>query len=223
MSDKPSLKDFLQSNPGKGLNDYFEIYGNEAPPKSPPQPVAPIAKPEPSPVLPPPVTQDNTYVDQPKSYIAAPNKKKDKIDIINIIASILIIAGFFLPWMDMEEFKEVGDLTIVNGMDMYTVFSIFNLESFTDLSNYTIYIILTGAVIALVGELMRNWAVRVIGQMLALPFGIYWTYKLYHLFSTEIHSEDLALMDYLQYGFFLMLGGVLLYFIDILRSTFGNR
>lgn len=218
MNDKPSLKEFLSSNPGKGLNDYFELYGNENQNISTPTP-------EPSPTPPPPVTtQDNTYVEQPKSYIDAPSNKKAKIDIINILASILILAGFFLPWMDMTQFKNTDDLEIVNGMDMYTAFSIFNLESFTDLSNYTIYLIIAGAAIALIGELIRNWAVRIIGQMLTFPFVIYWIYKLYCLYShTEIHAEDLELMDYLQYGFFMVSAGALLYFIDIIRTTFGNR
>lgn len=216
MNEKPSLKEYLQSNPGKGLNDYFEIYGKEEVPVSAPTPVQNLTPP-------PPVAQDNNYVEQPKSYIAAPSQQKTKVDIMSLLASILVVMGFFLPWIDMEEFKEAGDLAMVNGMDMYTVFSIFNLESFTDLSNYTIYLILAGAVIAFVGELMKNWAVRIIGQMVVIPFGLYWAYKLYYLFSTEIHPEELTLLDYLQYGFFIVLGGVLLYFIDILRTTFGNR
>ena len=221
MNEKPSLKEFLESNPGKGLNDYFNIYGNEEAPAPVSTPVVDIV---PVPPTPAPVAQNNKHVEQPRSYIASPTKQKVKVDIMSLLASILIVMGFFLPWMDMEKFNDAGDLTMVNGMDMYRVFSIFNLESFTDISNYTIYIILIGTIIAFVGELMKNWAVRVIGQMLAIPFGLYWAYKLYHLFShTEIHAEELALLDYIQYGFFLVLGGVLLYFIDIIRTTFGNR
>ncbi|MGK0391548.1 MAG: hypothetical protein ACI94Y_004315 [Maribacter sp.] len=217
MDNKPSLQEYLSTNPDKGLNDYFKKYGE-------PEPVIP---PQPEPELIPevqPVAVDNTYVEQPRSYIATTNKVKPKIGIINIFASILVIAAFFIPWMDMTQFKEAGELEIVTGMDMYMVFNLFNLESFTDISNYTIYLIPLGAIIALIGELLRNWAIRSMGQILTICFGSYWVYKIYHLFShTEIHAEELVLMDYLQYGFFIMVLGVVFYFVDIMRTTFGNR
>ena len=223
MDNKPSLQEYLSSNPDKGLNDYFKQYG-EPEPQIQPEPVAPPPpKPEPTPEIQAPAI-DNTYVDQPRSYIATKKKEKAKIGMINILASLLVIASFFLPWMDMTKFKNTDDLEMVTGMDMYTVFNLFNLESFTDISNYTIYLILLGAVIALFGELLRNWAIRSMGQILMICFGSYWIYKVYHLFShTEIHAEELALMDYLQYGFFMMILGVILYFVDIMRTTFGNR
>lgn len=226
MDNKPSLQEYLRSNPGKGLNDYFKKYGDPEPqvqpePVNPPQP-----EPEPTPEIQPPAI-DNTYVEQqPRSYITAPSKDKSKIDVINIIASVLVIVSFFLPWMDMTGFKHTEDLekATVTGMDMYTLFKLFNLESFSALSNYTIYLVAVGAIIALIGELMRNWAVRIIGQILTICFGFYWIYKIYYLFShTEIHAADLVLTDYLQYGFFIMALGVILYFVDIMRTTFGNR
>jgi hypothetical protein len=225
MDNKPSLQEYLSSNPDKGLNDYFKRYGEPEPQVQPESVNPPPPKPETEPIPEvQPAAVDNTYVEQPRSYIATNKKEKAKIDIINILASLLVIASFFLSWMDMTKFKNTDDLEMVTGMDMYTVFKLFNLESFTDISNYTIYLIPIGAAIALVGELLRNWAIRSMGQILTICFGFYWIYKVYHLFShTEIHAEELALMDYLQYGFFMMVLGAILYFADIMRTIFGNR
>ncbi len=212
MSKKPSLQDFLRDNPGKGLNDYFEMYGQ-------PEETAPVAQ--------QPIQQDiqqESYVDTPRSYIKGNQKDQSSIDVLNIIASLAMMAAFFLPWVNVEGFKQAEELSTVSGLDMYSLFTHFDLESFSDLSYYTVYIIPLGALIALIGELMRNWAVRIIGQILAISFGVYWGIKLYFLYTAEgIHPEDLAVMDFLQYGYMIAIVGIILLLVDIFRTTFGSK
>lgn len=215
MSKKPSLQEYLKNNPGKGLNDYFEAYGQpEETTISTPPPVEENIQPQ----------QDNTYVEQPRSYIDPTNAKKAKIDILNIIASLAIIAGFFLPWLNIEGFQNAEEFTLVSGMDIYSIFNNYKFEAFSDQSYYTIYLIPVGAITALIGELLRNWAVRIIGQMLAISFGFYWMYKFYYLFEkAEIRPEEMVLMDFIQYGFLIVLAGVIMYLVDIIRTTFGSQ
>lgn len=221
MNKKPSLQEFLSNNPEKGVNDYFKAYGHiEEAPKV--QPV--VTTPQPKPIQ--NIAQDNTLVVQPRSYIKdSSSKDKAKIDFLNIIASIAAVAAFFLPWINIEGFEKVEEeITIVNGIDMYSIFNAFSFEVFSDLSYYTIYFIPLGAIIALIGELMRNWAIRIIGQMLSISFACYWGYKIYYLFAkAEIRPEEMESLDFVQYGFMILAVGILLYFVDIMRTTFGNN
>ncbi len=250
MDNKPTLKEYLKNNPGKGLNDYFLEWGQDPEPKhpeyhppeeykAPPPPPPPPPKPEPpkEPILEQyqqkqpfnqnrqAVQQDNTFVNtQPKSYLAPTKSGKAKISILSILGASLVIAAIFLPWISVEGIKGFKGITMVGGMEMPD--TIEKLMGYAhSLIYHTIYAIPAGGVIALLGEISRNWVLRILGQVIAVAFGIFWIFTLYsshvHI-TTGLKMEDLELFKYLQYGTFMMVGGISLFFIDMIKIMFGK-
>ncbi len=293
MDKKPTLKEFLRDNPNKGLNDYFQEWGqdpepvhpeyhppqeniNPTPPPTPVEPPPVVEQPPiqqyqpptpppvveqppvqqyqpPSPPPPtkqyqnpqqqyqnpqqqyqnpqqqyqvnkPPVQQDNTYVNQPKSYLTPTRSAKTKVSILSILGAILVIAALFLPWINVESLKGFKDIVTVTGLNMPEAFEKIMGYQHT-LLYHTIYAITAGGAIALLGEISRSWVLRILGQVIAVAFGIFWIYNLYTSYghiTTELNIKDLELFKYLQYGSFMMVGGITLFFLDMLRTMFGK-
>lgn len=201
MDKKPSLQEFLRKHPGKGLNDYYKKYGDPA-------------------SVPPP------SVDKPRSYITRPKREKSKVNFLSVVASVLLLAGFFLPWLDVSllQGQEAGASSFASGWDMQKVYSRLSLPQFSATSHLTSYLIPVGAVVALFGELLRHWPSRSIGQVLGLSFSAYWLYKLYVLLiKSDYAPTEPAWDSLLQYGFIPLGLGMVYYFIDILWTLAGKR
>ncbi len=227
---KPTLQEYLRNNPSKGLNDYYNEFGepentfqNKSYNNPPPPPPPPVQQQQPqnnynNPAYNNPVTND------PNALYDWEKKKKTTISFVAIIAALLIIASMFLPWLDLTEVKKLKDLEIINGYGLSA--SIFSLLQEEDSMIYkTIFAIPIGAIIALIGEFTRNWMIRSLGQVVVVAFGLYWIYLLYSSYNITVEEyklEAFEMTQYFQYGVYMVLGGILLFFIEIGRTMFGR-
>jgi hypothetical protein len=222
MNNKPTLKEFLRNNPGKGLNDYYKEYGDIK--DSRPLTIQPVPPPPPQKK---PKSEVVHVVDRSDEFPPPPPPpKRPGLDAITIVAAMMVIVAFFLPWINVSEFKAFKDLAVyIPGYELFDSMGLL-YESPPPPLFYTIYLIPAGGLITLLGELVRSWVIRIMGQVLVVSFSIYWAFEIHQIFlyaQEALKMEDLQLLKFLHYGFYLSCFGAVLLFIDLLRTLFGNR
>jgi hypothetical protein len=189
-----NYQEWLTKNPGRSINEYYKEF-----------PVLPNAS-IPKPTIQP--TFQNQY---------AVEEEEVRLDIGNIIFSLLILAGFVLPWVDI---KVLGVLKLgdSSGFDLPEV-----LLNFVDQTKamkiriYSIYLIPIGAILSLFGETIKNELVRSLGQILALCSMILWIYVFYTVLkSANIQDFGFSFFQIMSYGFFASVVGCIFYFYDVI-------
>ena len=193
---KPTFQEWKKDNPRKNINDYFQLY-----PEAKNNPIVP-----------------KEAFTHPPPIINIPSVKKGKsLDILLIFSSIAIVAGFFLPWINVSFFK-IG-LQIISGKELPNHISNIYAELPPDFTK-TIYIIPIGAFLVLVGETLRVWQLKAFFEVLVcISFG-YWLYTFHTIFNQSMSKwgVEIDLTSYYEMGIIITMVGVIYYVISILRS-----
>jgi len=194
----PTLDEWRRKNPGRGVNEYFKKYPRPEVHSQPP--ITPT--PQPTPVTPAaPIAP----------IIITTKKKKRNLFYGNILFSILILIGFFLPWIKVEAFKFLK-VVETNGMDIPKLFDFINPKS-NPLFHQAIYAIPAGALISLLGEFFNKWMAKLSGQFISLLGFCYLMYLLYSAIETS--NLKIEYTDILAYGFYMTALGIAFYVFDM--------
>lgn len=198
-----NYQEWKKSNTHKSINDYFV----EFPEKK--SQLSSNYQPNPTKIITPIVTQVKTI------------KSSKPTDLILILASILIIVAFFLPWINIK----ILSLNLVSssGSDLPNILSFVypdspQIERFGKI----IYLIPIGALLVLVGEASKTFFLKAIGSVSVLITSSIWFYTLYSMFNYAIDQFGLSvsITNFYTIGMYLTLAGSLYYLFDILKSFF---
>ncbi|MEZ5043661.1 MAG: hypothetical protein R2828_27440 [Saprospiraceae bacterium] len=205
---KPSLKEYLRANPGKGLNDYFSKYGG---------------------------SEDTTASTQP--ILTGPLNKNDtssrsiRIEWFGIIISLGMMGAFFLPWISSDLFVVVTEdpgteivLTeaLVTGMQIPEYFA--NWEtSFVSIPDHFLahYLILIGAGLALVGALFNWYWLKFFGAAISTMLVVRWLIVLRVMaHSEQFATQGIDIWPFIQMGTYTAATCAVLYVVDFIREWF---
>lgn len=205
---KPSLNEYLRSNPGKGVNDYFSKYGGR---------------------------EDTTASNQP-ILTGSPNKnyassRSIRIEWFTIIISLGMIGAFFLPWISSDLFIVVTEdpgaeivLTeeLVTGMQIPEHFA--NWEtSFVIIPDQFVahYLILIGAGLALVGALLSWYWLKFFGAAISTMLVARWLIVLRVMaYSEQFAEQGIDIWTFIQMGTYAAAACAVLYLVDFIREWF---
>lgn len=189
--------DWKTKNPNKSINDYFIAF----PHKKLQSPL----------VLSNPVVANN----------ASKKVAKKEIDYLLILASILIIIAFFLPWVNIN----LLSINLVNssGSDMPDILR-FVYKDTPQIGRFVkaVYLIPIGAFLVLFGETARIFSLKAIGEVMVFMLSIAWFYALYAMFNFSIQEFGISISigNFYAIGMYLTLAGSLYYFVDIIKGFF---
>lgn len=192
MATRPSLNEWKRDNPGRAIHEYFEEYPEDTTTQFQPTVVPPIPLPQ------------------------KPKKKKTSISILNILCSILVGVGFMMPWIDIALFETVEDITEGTGNQLSAILA-FLIKDLHEVVYESIKLIPIGAFSALLGEVLRSWLLKALGQIAVVMVFILWTFLIYRMVQVTEHELETQLV-YTQlfgYGFYLTGVAVLYYLYDI--------
>lgn len=189
-----------KENPTKNINDYFIEFPDEKFQPSINIPTQPVIH---SPVM------------------SIKSSTKVATDFILILASILIIVAFFLPWINIK----LLNINFVNssGSDLPDILKYIYKESpQMDRFVKAIYLIPIGAFLVLMGEAAKIFSLKAVGEVFVVLLSFGWFYTLYAMFNYAIdqYGLSISIANFYTIGMYLTLAGSLYYLFDIMKGFF---
>jgi hypothetical protein len=197
----PTLQEWLAQNPRKGINDYFLEY--------------PEAYNAPQ--------QQKQYINTSASLPINEDLaiKNTSVDIGIIIFGLVVIAGFFLPWVHIS-FLGTFNLVEWNGLGLASMFKQLQLGNPWFIK--TVYLIPVAALFMIVTELQKATTLRYICQITIITLAATWCLRLITLVALIAHEFSLKIQitDFLAYGFYIILLGTAYLIYNFIKEFLDN-
>ncbi len=195
---KPSMREWMRDNPGKGMNDYFSKFGQGTDLSALASPV------QASPIITP-----------------APQKSTKRIEWFTMLISAGMIASFFQPWIDGRLF-ELQDAIFFTGMEIPAAYANWE-KPFILIPDKLLghYIIPIAAAVALIASLLRWYWVKFLGAALSMVFVARWIWILIVMAGSEQFIElELDMWSLIQMGTYAAVACAGLYLVDFIKEWF---
>ena len=197
-----NYQEWKRENPRKSINDYFKEF---------PEKKGQISTPPPAPInISPPIIVSKETTSPFKSY-----------DILLILASILIIVAFFLPWINIKLLSL--DLVNSSGSEVPNILK-YGYPDNTHLERFgkAIYLIPIGALLVIIGEASKSFFLKATGSALVLIISSISFYALYAMYNNAIDQFGISasITNFYALGIYLTLAGSLYYLFDIIKGFF---
>ena len=195
---KPSLQEWMRDNPGSGVNEYFAKYGDTG--------QTPFSQ---------PIIQQPIITQVPKQ------RRRRPFEWFTILISLGMIYAFFQPWIQVVLF-EVEDKLTATGMEIPTDYASWE-AGFVLVPDKMQghYLILAGAVMALLGALLRWYWLKFFGAALSVMLVARWIIVLVVWAGSEQFIEtEQDMWSFIEVGTYAAVGCAGLYLIDFIKEWF---
>lgn len=188
----------MRDNPGRGVNEYFSKYGDTG--------QTPFSQ---------PIIQQPIITSSPKP------KHKRPFEWFTILISLGMIYAFFQPWVQVILF-EIEDKLTATGMEIPTDYASWE-AGFVLVPDKMQghYLILVGAVMALIGALLRWYWLKFFGAALSVMLVARWVIVLVVWAGSEQFLEtEQDMWSFIEWGTYLAVACAGLFLIDFIKEWF---
>lgn len=192
------MREWMNDNPGKGMNDYFSKFGQSTD-------LSALV----SPIQASPIIQ------------SAQKKSIRRIEWFTMLISAGMIASFFQPWIDGRLF-ELEDIILFTGMEIPDAYANWE-KPFILIPDKLLghYIIPIAASLAIIASLLRWYWLKFLGAALSMVFVARWIWILVVMSGSEQFIEsELDMWSLIQMGTYAAVACAVLYLVDFIKEWF---
>lgn len=195
---KPTLQEWMRDNPGSGVNEYFSKFGDTG--------QTPFSQ---------PIVQQ-PIITQPQRV-----RRRRPFEWFTILISLGMIYAFFQPWVQVVLF-EIEDKLTATGMEIPTDYASWE-AGFVLVPDKMQghYLILAGAIMALLGALLRWYWLKFFGAAISVMLVARWIIVLVVWAGSEQFLEtEQDMWSFIEMGTYVAVGCAGLYLVDFIKEWF---